>query len=295
MKPNQLSQTAAFIAIKFYGLTLKPPFRSLFDKPIITFYDQLVSTLPAPLGTYHSALKKDWLRSFFMKAEEWLLPGDLMHILMRKYYIQKMVRRLAKEGYSQLIVLGAGFDHLSALWSQKGLHSYEMDSPRMAGLKQAFVKQYGYENDRLHIYPINFGEQALHSYLTSIPGLSPDKKTVVLAEGFFDYLPKTEVRKLLTAIHSFYSKDLALISTIFALDELNIFHRSVFRAGVQMVGEKLQLHYSAGEFRELLEDLGYTLAISHSNTEMRQQQLKPRNISMPVLNGFYVIMATNNK
>ena len=75
MKPNQLSNTAAFIAIKFYGLTRDETFRGLFDKDVIRYYEQLVQSCPAPLSWYHTGLKQPALRHFFTFWEELLLPG----------------------------------------------------------------------------------------------------------------------------------------------------------------------------------------------------------------------------
>ncbi|MDZ7694339.1 MAG: hypothetical protein U5K69_24990 [Balneolaceae bacterium] len=98
MKANQLSQTAAFIAIKFYRLTRMPPFRSCFDGQVIDFYDEMVEFLPAPLNWYHAALQKSWIRTFFLHSEELLLPGDLMHIICRKYFIGRSVNDLLAEG-----------------------------------------------------------------------------------------------------------------------------------------------------------------------------------------------------
>lgn len=84
MKANQLSKTAAFVAIKFYGLTRIEKFRSLFDDSVVNFYDRIVQTLPGPLSYYHSWLKYSGIRKLFIGAEELLLPGDLLHIIARK-------------------------------------------------------------------------------------------------------------------------------------------------------------------------------------------------------------------
>ena len=108
---NKLSLTASYIAVKFYGLTLNPNIASFFDSFTITFYRNVVCYLPKKLSWNQKALKSRVWRNFFVWWEELLLPGDLMHILSRKYYIEHAILKALNDGYEQLVVLGSGFDH----------------------------------------------------------------------------------------------------------------------------------------------------------------------------------------
>lgn len=288
MKPNQLSQTAAFIAIKFYGLTKDEPYRRLFDEQTIAFYDKLVKGLPAPLNKYHKMLDKKWLRSFFQWSEELLLPGDLMHILMRKYYITKMIESLKNE-YSQMLVLGSGFDHLGAIYSAKGLCCLEVDAPYMARLKANFLNKHEYHNKDLYIESAHLITEPLAALLKKQPDFSPSKKTIVIAEGFFDYMPHKQVRQVLTDVIDFFEANVSLISTAFALEELPAFRRFVFKSGVRMVGETLLLDHSLKDFTELLKDQQFNIKSTISGKLMKEKTLEPEKISLPILDGFYLI------
>ncbi|MDR8391153.1 class I SAM-dependent methyltransferase [Aliifodinibius sp. S!AR15-10] len=289
MQPNQISQTAAFIAIKFYGLTQTDPYRSWFDEKIIRFYDRLVQFLPKPLHLYHSVLKKKWIRRFFLFSEELLLPGDLMHIIMRKYFIGQQVDQLLDSGYEQLLVLGAGFDHLAMLHSQKGTCSFEIDAPGMASLKEQFIKQHGMQNANLHLLSHHVSEGNNKINLELIPPLDPNRKTVIVAEGFFDYLYPEQSKKILEDLVTFFNNKATLISTIFALDELSVVRRSVFKAGVTMVGEKIRLGWSKEEYESTLDSVGFGNTRMLNASTMRQKLLVPADISMPVLDGFYLV------
>ncbi|MDX1585285.1 MAG: hypothetical protein R3222_01020, partial [Balneolaceae bacterium] len=121
MRSSRISKTAAFVAIKIYGLTLMEPYRKLYDDEIIEFYSRLVNQLPLPLRRYHSLLTKKWFRSASIFLEESLLPGDLMHILMRKHYLSSVIDCCIHKNYSQIVVLGAGFDHIGAIYSKNGV------------------------------------------------------------------------------------------------------------------------------------------------------------------------------
>lgn len=289
MKPDQISQTAAFIAIKFYGLTKDEPYRSLFDAETIAFYEQLVEDLPAPLNRYHKLLDKKWLRPLFRWSEELLLPGDLMHILMRKYYIRNMVDEL-KEEYQQLMVLGAGFDHLSAQCSAEGIKCLEIDTPHMAELKKKLLAKQGALNPNISIQEGYFLDQSLLEVLNH-SDINPQEKTIVLTEGFFDYLPERKASEILTNISDFFKAPVHLISTTFALHELNRFYRFVFKTGVRMVGEKLLLNHSLQDFQQLLEHTGFEVQKTISGYQMKQEVMHAHGIALPILTGFYLVQS----
>jgi len=294
MKAEQLSQTAAFIAIKFYGLTLSQPYRSLFDEETIRFYDRLVSELPAPLNRYHSMLQKPWLRKFFIFSEELLLPGDLMHILMRKWYIGKMVDRLLDKGYEQLLVLGAGFDHLAQKYSSRGIPSFETDAPYMVSLKKEFLGKHQYHNSKLIICAVHISRDSPENIIGQIEELDTQRKTIVVAEGFFDYITPGNTGYLLREIGSHFQQ-VALISTVFALDELNLFRSWVFRTGVWMVGERLKLHLPQKNFSSMVEDHDFDVKDHITAHDMEKRLLNNEKISYPVLPGFHLIRAEKIK
>ncbi|HEX6981475.1 MAG TPA: class I SAM-dependent methyltransferase [Balneolaceae bacterium] len=291
MKANQLSKTAAFIAIKFYGLTQIESYRSLFDKSVITFYDKLVQFLPVPLCWYHKWLKLGWARKFYIASEELLLPGDLMHILARKWYIQKMADDLVSQGYEQLIVLGAGFDHLSHHYAQKGLECFEFDAPYMAHLKRNFLSEAYPHSHHPNIIDSHFPADSLGEILQRQPGLDPAKKTIIVAEGFFDYLPSHTVDSFFITIKEYFSHNSAIISTHFSLDELSKFHRWVFKTSVNLVDEKLQFNSSISEFEQLLEDRQFKILQLIDGQTISNEFLKRINSHLSILEGFYILMA----
>jgi O-methyltransferase involved in polyketide biosynthesis len=289
MKPNQLSKTAAFIAIKFYGLTQKDHFRSLFDDSVITFYERIVQNLPSPLNYYHYWLKFNWVRKLYMGSEELLLPGDLLHIIARKYYIRHCIKKLTEDGYQQIIVLGAGFDDLAFTYTQKGYSCLEIDVPHMAKHKQEFLNQH---------YVDSKHPQIMSSYLTNSQldfpsniNLDPNQKTIIIAEGFFDYLHTGLVDKILRKFKSHLNQNPTLITTHFALDELPFYHQWSFKTGVKTVGEALKLHLSISEFQELLTENGFMINRLLDRPVMTKQLQQLTGTKLPLLKGFYLIQA----
>lgn len=288
MKSDQLSKTAAFVAIKFYGLTRDNRFRSLFDDSVITFYDQLVQALPKPFSYYRYWLQFKWVRKFYSWSEELLLPGDLLHIIARKWYMQRMTKQLVDEGYEQIIIPGAGFDHLGYYFSLGGLPCFEIEKPQVGQLKQYFLQEYYPNQPHPHIIMNRSETQTLLPFSNHI---DPNKKTVIVAEGFFDYLKPRTVEKILFQIRSNFSHSPALISTHFSLDELPIFYRFVYKKSIRIVGEQFQFDTPVEAFKQMLKEQRFKISQFFDTHEISTEIHEQIDTPLPLLKGFYIVSA----
>lgn len=289
MKHKGISNTAAYIAIKFYGLLLNEQIGKLFDPRIKAFYGDLVRYLPGSLSWYHKALSHPVWRKIFVTSEELLLPGDLMHIVSRKYYLDRLVQKAVDQGCRQIVVPGAGFDHTAALFAQQGITCFEIDLPEMINEKKKFLTENDLLNDRLHLVS---GDLTQHSFgdLLFPLGLDTDQPVHILAEGFFDYIPLQAAEDLLQDMLSL-SQEISLSSTLFSLNELNPFHRASFTWGVAMVGEAIKLPLEMGGFEELLSSYGFNITDRISHDQMKEELIAPTGLKEGVLKGFYVFSA----
>ncbi len=287
---NKISHTAAYIAVKFYGLTLNPKIGTKFDPFLLTFYKNIVEFLPKHLSWNLKALKSQRWRNFFVRWEELLLPGDLMHIISRKYYIHELIQaKIFKDMDTQIVILGFGFDHSGAYWSKQGIHCFEIDTQEMCNQKSKFLTEFNYSNNHLHVISIKEQEQNINQLLMDQPDFNPKKHTLFIAEGFFDYLTLKHTQSILYQISEF--KRSTLISTMFDLSELNFFHRFMFTSGVAMVGESLKLPLNRTQYLQLLSDSGFSLRNEISYKQAKEEFIDYLNlkIDLPVLNGFYII------
>lgn len=290
MQTTQLSQSASFIAIKFYGLTRIDNYSAPFSDEMVRYYQNIVQALPAPLCYYHYWLQQRWVRSLYIAAEELLLPGDLMHVLARKWYISRMVDDLLADGYEQVLVLGAGFDHLAFRYARQGLPALELDSPRMAELKTIFFEDYYPGATPPDIMPLHLPDETIDDLLQGPHPLSAEKKTVVIAEGFFDYLRPGTVNTVLAALRRHFT-DPALVSTHFALDELNIFHRLVFQSSLRLVNERLAFGASMQSFNQHLVQHGFSIQKKYDAREICSRFPPCSKSNLKILNGFYLFCA----
>ncbi len=284
----KISHTAAYIVVKFYGLTKFTELAKKFDPFILDFYKSMVGFLPSHLSWYQNSLNSPLLRKFFIWSEELLLPGDLMHIICRKYYMTRLVNEAIENGIEQVVSMGAGFDHLGAYTSSKEIPSFELDMEFMINEKKKFIDSKGYQNDYLHFKSVDFVKKSLAQSLSEIEVFDPSKKTLFIGEGFFDYLPLDTSKEILKDI-KLLNSDNQLLTTFFSLDELNWFHRFSFTSGVSLVGESLKLPLNRSEFIELLNQNGFSVSKEISYSEMKSDLVESIGMNLPVLKGFYVM------
>lgn len=285
---RKISYTAAYIVVKFYGLTKDSRIAAQFDSFVLDFYKKMVAFLPSHLSWYQNSFNSPLLRKLFIWSEELLLPGDLMHIICRKYYMTKMVDEAIKNEVEQVVSMGAGFDHLGAYTSSKGIPSFELDMDWMIKQKTNFLVANEYQNDSLKTISVDFMKERLAEVLRVQSSFDPTKKTLFIGEGFFDYLPIETTKEILSDIKSLNSNN-QLLTTFFSLDELNWFHRFSFTSGVSLVGESLRLPLNRIEFIELLRESGFLVDKEISHREMKEELVTSMGFKLPVLKGFYVM------
>jgi O-methyltransferase involved in polyketide biosynthesis len=205
--------------------------------------------------------------------------------------MQRMIDNILNQGYEQILVLGAGFDHLGLHYSQKGLPCFEVDTPYMAKQKKKFLQEQYPQQSHPEIIELLLSNNRLAQIISDHTKIDPHKKTIVVAEGFFDYLRSDTVQHAIKDIQEYFSHKPALISTHFALDELSPFRRKIFQTSVQLAGEPLQLEISMTAFEQSLSDLGYEIRQIHGSQEIREDIQDHIDTTMPILDGFYLFIA----
>lgn len=272
-----------------YGLTRIDRYRSLFDDWTAEYYERVVGGLPPPWRKALPLLQRPSARNLLWGLNEALLPGDMMHVLLRKKYLSDWIGGLSHD--CQLLVPGAGFDHLPVRYSSH-FPCFAVDLPEMSRFRRQWLRKEGYASPRLEVIDGRFPQQSLGALLRSSPLFSADRHTVVVAEGLFAYMEADQIRVLLGELTAL-APDVTLFCTLFSLEELSPLRRTVYRSAVAMAGEPLRLNRNLTEFRRLLEESGFRIEQVLSAGLMRRETLLPRQITEPVLGGFYLVSASS--
>ncbi|MBF0187893.1 MAG: class I SAM-dependent methyltransferase [Magnetococcales bacterium] len=134
--------------------------------------------------------------------ERMMIPGLSLHYVLRKQFIEEATLSAIKEGYTQVISLGAGFDTLTwRLHSQHtGVNFMEIDHPATSRMKVDALTGEAPLPGNLHLLAVDLAEKDLEEVLGAYSGFDPSRKTLFICEGVLPYLPQAAVTHLLAAL-----------------------------------------------------------------------------------------------
>ena len=139
------------------------------------------------------ALGNGWARRVVFGVERAMVAGIIAHYLARKRWIEIQVREALASGIQQVVVLGAGFDTLSARLAPEfpEVLFLELDHPATQAVKRKMpdVPQ------NLRFFPVDLTTQSLPDDVC--PDFSKSSPSFIIAEGLTMYLTADRVAAML--------------------------------------------------------------------------------------------------
>jgi len=146
------------------------------------------------------ALRWRLTRDILNRIERALLPGIQRHYLLRKQTLWRWSELAYRDGFHQMLVLGAGCDGLGAAFARLGSTKVaELDHPATQVLKRAALNRLRPPRQSLHALPIDFASDDFARVLRRAP-LHAEAPTLVVAEGLLMYLPPRRCMQLLRSL-----------------------------------------------------------------------------------------------
>jgi len=196
MRKDKPSITARKVALSIITLGEKPGMEKIIPPGVVEATARLLVASGA-LG----ARQVRWSRSRRMvsvyEAFDWMLPGQFEAFAYRKAYCERQVRDALDACFTQVLVLGAGYDTLAWRLSPDypDVNFFEIDHPATARLKAKGIDVMGHR-DNLALIAEDLGQRKLLDVLTSNEQWDQDAKTIIVAEGLVMYLQSEAVRDL---------------------------------------------------------------------------------------------------
>jgi len=267
-----------------------PAYRRLFEDETVAFYAHQINHFPVNLRFFSRMACYKGLRKLLITLEELLLPGDLLHIISRKWYMNTVLASVLDRGYRQIIVLGAGFDHLALRAAQAGMTAIEIDKPVTISLKKKIIEQYKYNTDNLnlHLESCCGSAQSIIEIIDQNEFITPYEPVLIVTEGFWDYQTEHINSILSQYLSSYFKGEIRLASTVFNLDELTPFHRFIFRNSIRSVGEKLTFQTRKASIEKLFEGSGFSIIDFKRALDLKKRTI-PLTKNLHCLKGFNVI------
>ena len=196
MRKGKASQTALKVAMNTLTLSTKPGMAEIIPPG---FVDATEKLLEASGVISRRTLR--WARSPKMvavyEAFDWILPGQFEAFGYRKAFCEDQVRAGIRNGVSQVLVLGAGYDTLGWRLAPEfpAVNFFEIDHPATASLKAKGIEALG-QRENLFLLAEDLGKRKLVDVLGTHKEWHKDAKTVIIAEGLVMYLPAEAVQGL---------------------------------------------------------------------------------------------------
>ena len=198
MRKEKPSKTAYKVALNILTLGAIPEMSAVLPAGIVDATAKLLVSSGAA-GERTVRWAKSSKSVLVSRAFDWIMPGQFEAFARRKAFFEDQVRKGISAGATQVLVLGAGFDTLS--WRLAAefpwVDFFEIDHPTSSLIKANGIESMGAQPN-LHFVAGDLVKRRLVEVLTNEEGWSLDATTIIVAEGFMQYLPPEAVQDLFT-------------------------------------------------------------------------------------------------
>ncbi len=125
--------------------------------------------------------------------------GSMVMMIIRTRFIEERLERAIRDGASQVVILGAGFDTRAYRLTEllKNARVFEVDQPSTQEHKRRRIRETGIEvPPNLTYVPVDFRHDKLGDVLAAA-GYDSARKTFFIWEGVTMYLPEAAVEETL--------------------------------------------------------------------------------------------------
>lgn len=200
MKQGRISQTALKVALGLITLSVKDDWSQRLPPDLVEITERLLLASGSP--GYGPGLmrmsKQRWMIRVY-QFQDRMMPGQWEGFGHRKVFMNQQVEAAIEQGARQVLVLGAGFDTLCLRLAPKypEVRFVEIDHPSTSVAKARGIEKVGQPENMIHI-AADLGERSLPKVLSEDGHWDASQRSVIVAEGLFQYLTDEEVRGLLT-------------------------------------------------------------------------------------------------
>lgn len=200
MKQGRISQTALKVALGLITLSVKDDWSQRLPPDLVEITERLLLASGSPgYGTGLMRMSKQrWMIRVY-QFQDRMMPGQWEGFGHRKVFMNQQVEAAIEQGARQVLVLGAGFDTLCLRLAPKypEVRFVEIDHPSTSVAKARGIEKVGQPENMIQI-AADLGERSLPKVLSEDGHWDASQRSVIVAEGLFQYLTDEEVRGLLT-------------------------------------------------------------------------------------------------
>ncbi|MBU1216720.1 class I SAM-dependent methyltransferase [bacterium] len=292
MKEDKASSTAYTVLHGILHTIKNPKLAHLVDEETVTACTKILSATPQGrkrLEELHSPLK-----SKLLPFLEWLLvPGITLNYILRKKFIEENVLQAIKNGTTQIINIGAGFDTLAWRLSLRfpSLVFIEIDHPATSREKTKALRGEDSASPNLHFVAADLSKVSLDAALQGCAAFDSKQKTLYISEGVLMYLDEIHVVGLFDSLRNLTGGESIFI---FSCVEPNESDKNnicpLLHLYLKLKNERYLWYKRDTELTDFLKKYHYTL-IETADSEIYRKKYLPVDYNGTLHQGEYVVVA----
>jgi len=293
MRRNRPSRSAVKVAQAVAFLDGDPAISPLLPAGLAPLNERLLLTVGRLKPRHLRAMRRPWLRRFFLFVDSLGEPGQLLHVGIRKRLVDDEARAALAGGCRQVLVIGGGLDTLSLRLARDYPDRLflELDHPASQQLKRealaGLMDGDGELPLNLRLLAVDLTSTSLGAALATVGEWDRSAPMFALAEGVLMYIDVEHVAALLRQLHDACGAGSRLLfSTIRsgADGRMLLGKRPRLAAAYLAVGgEPLRWTPRAEELAPLLASAGWRLV--EERFDLRQRYLVPAGLAERPLGG----------
>ncbi|MBX3138167.1 SAM-dependent methyltransferase [Candidatus Obscuribacterales bacterium] len=247
MRERRASKTAEGVALLRAIEATRPPEKRLvydpFARDMVNGINLMFSKLWVDLGLYDLS----W-------------HGAYEYVIARERYIDDLLKQALKDGFTQIVLLGAGFDMRAFRIEEieKAL-VFEVDHPATQAAKlEKLKKLFNPIRENIKFVSIDFNTQTLEDRL-AVNGFDESERTFFIWQGVTMYLTEQGVESTLKFITQHSKSGSRVVFDYFTTE---LMERSAAiqwtKPLLKLLGESLDFSIEDGELERYLGDRGFT-------------------------------------
>jgi methyltransferase (TIGR00027 family) len=259
VKEDKPSATAYLIARSTFFLSLDPLLSPFVPERSAELSRRFVGTRSRYARFIDAIVNSKPLRPLAAALERATLPGIKLHYALRKRYLEEVAREALRDGFRQVVVIGAGFDTLALRLHEAFADTkfFEIDHPATQRVKKRVVENPHAPHSNLKFISLDLAHGNLESSLLSASDYQPERDTLFLAEGLLMYLAPAEIDLILQFIRSHSGANSRLAFTFMEMQENG---RIGFRQSSRVVDIWLRLRGESFKWGSRRNEIGDYLA-----------------------------------
>jgi len=297
MRTHRPSATAHVIACSTVFLSHEPRYAHLVPALTVETSTGFMRAWSPVSWRLMGLMKQHWFRAVVAALERAMVPGIMLHYLLRKRWIEDRVRACLAEGVNQIVILGAGFDTLALRLHREFPHVrfFEMDHPATQQVKRKASESRDMLGANIHFIAADLTQESWERALWSQSDFLDQADTLVIAEAVLMYLQPNDLDAIFKFLREHTDQHSRFLFTFMEpTDDGKISFRNATRlldAWLRWRGEPFTWGVRREALSSYLHERGFSLQQLATPETFRCQYCSPTLSAIQLAEGEYVCLA----